>query len=146
MRRPREEILHLLKRSPLPVLAAVLLVSCANAPSSSSNLRPVPSQATAGLSIPLKLSGDPPPYSRVARREGIEGRVVVRLDVDANGDVTKITVVKSSHDLLKEDLPSTFRRWKFRPPDKDGKPVAFTVQYDIDFRMAHSIPRVLDPD
>ena len=79
------------------------------------------------------LPGNPPPrYPSLARRRGEEGRVLLRLTVNAAGRVEAVSVARSSgHDLLDQEAQRTVARWRFQPP-REKRMVA---QVPITFRL-----------
>lgn len=74
-----------------------------------------PARPAAGL---RPLPGNPPPrYPPLARQRGIEGRVLLRLTVNASGGVEAVSVAQSSGDaLLDQEARQTVARWRFHPP------------------------------
>ena len=77
-----------------------------------------------------------PEYPAVALRSRIEGTVVVRADVDVDGNPANITVAKSSRDRdLDRAALRAVKDWKFEPAIRDGKPVASAVEVPVDFRI-----------
>jgi len=74
-----------------------------------------------------------PPY---ARRRGIEGRVVLRVEVTAHGTAGAIAVVESSrHDALDAAAIKAVRHWRFHPAERDGAAVPSRVQVPVLFRL-----------
>jgi TonB family protein len=64
------------------------------------------------------------PYPSDARRAGIEGRVLLRLQVLKNGKVGKVEVAGSSgHDSLDRAACDAARNWTFYPAEVNGIPV-----------------------
>jgi len=77
-----------------------------------------------------------PRYPRRARQQGIEGRVVLRVRVDAAGRPSVISVLKSSgHAILDNAAAETFRDWRFKPALKSGIAVAAAIDIPISFRL-----------
>ena len=78
-----------------------------------------------------------PPYPVAARRLGIQGEVLLRVFVAADGRPTNVTVLTSSgSDLLDASAVETVRsRWRFIPATRNGAPVEDTVQVPIRFRQ-----------
>ncbi|HEX3758299.1 MAG TPA: energy transducer TonB [Kofleriaceae bacterium] len=63
-------------------------------------------------------------YTDEARASGIEGRLVLRVTVDASGLVTDVVVVNSVDPALDAAAIATVKTWRFRPALACGKPVA----------------------
>lgn len=82
---------------------------------------------------------NPPRYPPAAARAGIEGTVILIVNVDANGDVTDVSTEKSSgNDDIDRSAMEAARRWRFNPGVSDGKKVAGRVRVPIDFSLSHS--------
>ncbi|MCR6687550.1 energy transducer TonB [Pseudoxanthomonas sp.] len=76
-----------------------------------------------------------PAYPRDALRSGSEGRVVVSIEVGADGTPTDVSVVERSGDrALDRAALQAARQWRFEPAIRDGKAVAATVRLPVDFR------------
>lgn len=77
-----------------------------------------------------------PRYPRQARRRGMEGRVVLRVTVSADGSPSKITVLESSgYAILDRAAVRTFRDWRFSPAFRAGIPVISSLDVPISFRL-----------
>lgn len=78
-----------------------------------------------------------PPYPVVARRNGYQGRVVVRLAVAADGRATGAEVLESSgYDVLDQSAVETLRAWKLEPALTAGKAVPGSVNVPVRFRLS----------
>lgn len=77
-----------------------------------------------------------PDYPVQAKRMGWEGRVVLRVEVLANGSAGVVSIAKTSgHDLLDEAALEAVRRWKFVPAKRDGIAVNSSVNVPINFNL-----------
>jgi protein TonB len=83
------------------------------------------------------LPGNPHPrYPRVARSNGHEGRVLIRVSVLGNGRVGSATIAKSSgHGSLDRAALEAVKRWRFAPALRAGKPVTATLTVPVVFRL-----------
>jgi protein TonB len=63
-------------------------------------------------------------YTAAARAEGIEGRLVLRLEIGADGSVRDVAVVSGVDAALDASAIATVKRWRFKPAMKCGRPVA----------------------
>lgn len=73
-------------------------------------------------------------YPTLAAMEGLEGTVVVSVQVGANGDVTKaVATTRSAYDSLDNAAIRTARIWPFRPAVQNGEPVAGTAKLKFTF-------------
>ncbi|MCP5451630.1 MAG: energy transducer TonB [Gammaproteobacteria bacterium] len=79
------------------------------------------------------LPGNPQPrYPSLARRRGEEGRVLLRLTVNATGRVEAVSVVHSSgFELLDQEAQRTVARWRFQSPPTER----MVAQIPITFRL-----------
>ncbi len=78
-----------------------------------------------------------PPYPMIARRNGYQGRVVVRLAVAADGRATGAEVLESSgYDVLDRSAVDTLKDWKLEPALTGGKPVPGSVNVPVRFRLS----------
>lgn len=82
------------------------------------------------------LASNPTPkYPAAALRAGVGGTVMVRAQLDANGNPVDVEVVErsGSRDLDRAALTAV-RKWRFEPAVRNGKAVSSTVQVPVDFR------------
>jgi TonB family protein len=93
--------------------------------------------SSAPATAPVLVGLDPPPYPEVARRLRVEGNVVMRLQVDAQGRVTGVEIVTgvSKTSGIDDAAILAARRARFRPATQDGKPVAGTFLLTLPFRL-----------
>jgi TonB family protein len=110
-------------------VAALVAASCASQPSRA--------PATADQPIPYSRAFAPAPnYPEAAMQQRIEGKVTAWLHVEADTTVSKVEIKQSPHELLSQEAIATFSRWRVHPPLKDGKPVPFIAEYDINFDLS----------
>lgn len=85
---------------------------------------------------PSPLARTQPEYPATALRAREEGTVLVRAEIDAQGNPTNVGIAKrsGSRDLDRAAM-NAVRKWKFEPAMKDGKAVASTVQVPVDFTL-----------
>jgi protein TonB len=78
-----------------------------------------------------------PPYPTIARRLKLEGTVLLRVFVAADGSPKRVDVLQSSgHESLDSSAVDTVRtRWRFLPARRNGIPVEDSVQVPIRFRQ-----------
>ena len=78
-----------------------------------------------------------PHYPDSARREGKEGRVLLRVLVDEEGRSKLIEVNTSSgHDMLDQAAIEALKKWRFMPARASGKPVETWVKVPIEFQLS----------
>lgn len=82
------------------------------------------------------LDNPKPPYPGLSRKIGEQGRVVLRVRVDANGLALDVQLHTSSgYTRLDNSALETVRRWKFVPARLGNEPVAATVLVPIAFSL-----------
>jgi periplasmic protein TonB len=86
--------------------------------------------------LPQEAVNPAPPYPPEARAAGQEGRVWLRVKVDATGKVTAVSVYESSgYELLDDSAVRTVRRWVFYPAKRNGKPVPYEYLKPVRFTI-----------
>lgn len=77
-----------------------------------------------------------PIYPFQMRRAGIEGEVVVQFEVDAQGNVRRPSVIRSSRQEFESSAIQAMSKWKFQPGRKGGRSVTATgVQQLLKFTI-----------
>ncbi len=78
----------------------------------------------------------PPVYPLSARRRGVEGQVLLRVRLSAEGRAISVAIQRSSGfaDLDKAALIAV-ERWRFRPAEADGRAVEGVVDVPISFQL-----------
>ncbi len=74
-------------------------------------------------------------YPEIARRNGIEGTVVVRALVDKSGAVIRTVIDNSDNKTLEEEAVRAVKRTTFTPAIQNKMPVAVWVQIPVVFRI-----------
>jgi len=94
-----------------------------------------PSTIEASVDISSK-NMNPPRYPPAAFRAGIQGEVILIIDVDANGNVTNVSVERSSRNRdLDRAAMEAARKWSFRSAESGGKKVAGRVRVPVNFAL-----------
>ena len=100
---------------------------------------PAPPAPIADVAATVDISSknmNPPRYPPAAARAGIEGTVILIIDVDANGNVTNVAVEKSSRNRdLDRAAMEAARKWRFNAATRDGAAAAGTVRVPVDFKL-----------
>ena len=82
-----------------------------------------------------RIQMSPPPYPKAAADAGISGKVVLIIDVAADGTVANVQVERSEPaGVFDANALATVRKWLFKPATKDGKPVGGRIRVPIEFR------------
>jgi protein TonB len=103
--------------------------------------RPQPAPAPAGPVVtafgsatgPAFLRRVMPVYPAQARRRGQEGKVVLRLSIDARGNLLKVAVLEGAGFGFDEAAVDAVKRSSFRPATIRGKAVACIARLPIRF-------------
>ncbi|MDF2634750.1 MAG: TonB family protein [Pelosinus sp.] len=91
-----------------------------------------------GFIPPSILSKVEPPYPQAARQAGMEGTVLVKIEILANGRSGNILVSRSSgHEILDEAAMDTVEQWRFVPAKdrNSGQAIACYTTIPISFRL-----------
>ena len=77
-----------------------------------------------------------PDYPPALRREGLEGRVTVRVTIDEHGRVIAVEQVSATDPAFFEATRrQALRAWRFRPATRDGMPVQSEQTLTVQFRL-----------
>lgn len=97
---------------------------------------PPPLPVTAPVFDARYLENPAPPYPSPSRRAGEQGRVVLRVLVNAGGGADAVEVRASSgFPRLDDSARDTVRHWKFVPARRGAEPVAAWVLIPVSFRL-----------
>ena len=82
------------------------------------------------------LSNPRPRYPPSARRNRVQGRVLLAVVVTTSGRAGSVRIRRSSgYQLLDQAALKTVKRWRFRPATRNGKPVSARVIVPITFKL-----------
>ena len=76
-----------------------------------------------------------PQYTESARKNQVNGVVVLRAVFSSSGSVTNISVVRGLPDGLSERAIAAARQIRFVPAMKDGRPISMWVQLEYNFNQ-----------
>ena len=75
-----------------------------------------------------------PAYPKDALAQHINGKVVLLIDIDAQGNPTNVVVDRSEPPgVFDQASIDAARQWKFKPALKDGRPVAGRISVPVRF-------------
>ncbi|WP_099604559.1 energy transducer TonB [Stenotrophomonas maltophilia] len=113
-----------------------VMVTIVDAPPPSPPAPPAPATSIeASVDISSKAM-NPPRYPPAAFRAGIQGEVILIIDVDASGNVTNVTVEKSSRNRdLDRAAMEAARKWRFNAAESGGKKAAGRVRVPVNFAL-----------
>lgn len=128
-------------RNPRPAPPPVAAPSPADAPTrgpvaDGSPQNVPPASGLAPGSVPVAISRPAPRYPSDALRNGESGTVLVRIEVDADGEPTSVSVAaRSGSRSLDRAAVQAAKRWRFRPAQQNGRAVAGAVEVPIAFAL-----------
>ena len=86
--------------------------------------------------VPLYQVNPPPKYPRIARRRGIEGVVLLNVQVTVFGRVEDLILAQSSDSsILDKAAIKAVRNWRFDPGSVGGKPTVMWVKVPVRFQL-----------
>ncbi|MBI5917989.1 MAG: TonB family protein [Nitrosomonadales bacterium] len=136
--------------APVAERAIIPLAATPTPPSPATVAAPVPTQAAAPVIVPSApvipdtepdykaayLNNPTPPYPLSARRMGIQGRVVLNVEVLAEGSCGQALVQQSSgYAMLDNSALQTVRSWRFIPARQAGQSVTKWFRIPIQFTL-----------
>jgi TonB family protein len=88
-----------------------------------------------GVGIPECIYCPPPLFNELARASKYQGTIELSVVVTSEGRCDSILVLKGAPFLLNRQAIDAVQKWKFKPAQKNGKPVSVRVPVEITFRM-----------
>jgi TonB family protein len=90
-----------------------------------------------GVSLPVVVTQVKAEYTAAAMKARIEGTVVLQSVVLEDGTVGDVRVQQSldTEHGLDEQAVATMKLWKFKPGQRDGKPVAVRIYCEMRFAL-----------
>ncbi len=109
----------------------------ATPPPSVASVAMLPQTPGTDATKPPKFAGNRPPnYPLLAQQRGWEGTVLLTLQIDERGHVTKATVARSSgYDVLDAEAIAAVSTWRGEPAMRNGAPVATEETLPVRFRL-----------
>lgn len=82
------------------------------------------------------LNNPPPDYPPSARRRGIEGKVLVRAEIQIDGSCSRVELKSGSgSDMLNQAALDAVKKWRFVPAHKGTQPLTAWVEVPITFKL-----------
>ena len=82
------------------------------------------------------LNNPPPIYPPVARRQNVEGEVMLKVAVSENGLADAVEIKTSSGSVLLDNAAiDAVRRWRFIPAKQNNMPVVASVIVPVVFKI-----------
>ena len=94
-----------------------------------------PYQPGAGIDPPTLVREVRPSYTDAARRQAIEGDVVLEIVVRSDGSVGSVKVRRSLGGGLEQKAIEAVRQWRFTPAKRKGVPVDVVVEVAVEFKL-----------
>lgn len=81
-------------------------------------------------------------YPAECEEKNIQGRVIVQFNVEKNGEIDNIRIVKSVHPLLDLEAVRVVKKMpRWEPGHRDGKPISVRYTLPITFRLPKDKPK-----
>jgi TonB family protein len=87
------------------------------------------------VTAPVKISGDPPAYTEMARKARLQGVILLEVIVDEQGAVVHQRILKGLPMGLDKQALDGVKTWKFQPATLHGRPVKVYYTLTLDFRL-----------
>jgi len=94
-----------------------------------------PYRPGSGIEPPRLVREVKPRYTEAARRQAVEGEVVVEVVVRRDGRVGDVRVMQRLGAGLDEQAVEAVRQWQFEPARRLGTPVDVLVEVAVEFRL-----------
>lgn len=82
---------------------------------------------------PVPMRTVAPEYPTEMQASGMSGIVVLSCAIDEKGLVTEAKVTKTTNEAFNKAAVAAVGKWRFRPAQKDGKPVAVLITLPMKF-------------
>jgi TonB family protein len=112
---------------------SLLLICCASI--AIAQVHPQRARVSNDVMRSYVLKQVPPIYPEQARKAGVQGTVVLRVQVSRNGDVESIQMI-SGHPLLAPPAIEAVKQWKYKPYLLNGEPIAVETQVTVNFTLS----------
>jgi TonB family protein len=88
-----------------------------------------------GVSAPRIIYRIEPEFSEEARKNKMQGMVLLRVIIGTDGKAHDISVRRSLGMGLDERAIDAVKQWRFEPGKKDGQPVPVEVSFEVSFHL-----------
>jgi TonB family protein len=90
---------------------------------------------SSGVAVGLLMDKVPPQYPDGAKQARIQGQVVLRAEIDKDGNIEKLTTV-SGDPLLAPAALEAVKQWKYKPYLLNGQPVNVETEVIVNFTLS----------
>ena len=94
-----------------------------------------PYRPGSGIEPPSLLREVKPSYTDDARRQGVEGDVVLEIVVRRDGSVGDVKLLQGLRGGLNDRAIQAVRQWRFAPATRQGIPVDVIVEVAVEFKL-----------
>lgn len=84
---------------------------------------------------PVLIKQIDPEYPKEAQEKGIQGRVIFEAEIDAEGRIKEVIILKSIHPLFISPSLKAIRQWIYHPMLLDGRPCECTATITCNFKL-----------
>jgi TonB family protein len=89
----------------------------------------------AGVSPPQGIYTPEPEYAEAARRDNVDGGVMLAVDLGEDGLVKRVCILSASRDDLGRQALDTVRTWRFKPAERDSAPIPYSMKVEVTFHL-----------
>ena len=107
--------------------------------------KPAPEEAAPAITPPQIVHFEPAPYPAEAQEQGIEGSVVLQLDIDREGNVTNAIVTEPVGHGFDEAATEAAKKFRFEPARRGETPIPARILYRYDFTLTPAEPVEEEP-
>ena len=97
--------------------------------------RPLRVRVSQGVSQAFLLTKVQPTYPEDARKNHVQGNVVMKALITQTGDVKELTVLSGDPSLAQAALEAV-KQWKYKPYYLQGRPVEVETQITVAFQLS----------
>jgi TonB family protein len=87
-----------------------------------------------GIMAGNRIGGDNPTYPAAAKKDKVQGKVVLNAIIDKDGNIEKLTVVSGPKELRKSATDAV-RTWKYKPFLLNGNPVEVQTTINVIYTL-----------
>jgi protein TonB len=133
----QEKVLPPKKETPTPTPETAAPAPVAESPlATTRQATPAPQEYSEPIYSAAYLNNQPPAYPLSARRRGLEGTVLLRVEIHAHGHCQHVRVKRSSgHEMLDRAAVEAVRQWRFVPARRGSLAVTAAVEVPITFKL-----------
>lgn len=100
---------------------------------------------TGEVQRPVRLSGEAPQYSEIAKEARLQGSVILEAVVENDGSIGRVRTIKGLPMELTENAIAAVKTWRYEPATLHGEPVAVFYNLTINFRLKELMKPEDDP-